>query len=91
MKPSETQAWRLSPFVVGRQYRVRHDFAALRDSFRAGEILTFHHDAYSRYDNYTGYFFSQPDTQPVRVWDIHDDENLDSWQALFEAIEGDVL
>ncbi len=45
MKPVEIRPWRESPFVVGRRYRVRRDFTALRDSFRAGEILTYDSDA----------------------------------------------
>jgi hypothetical protein len=78
--------WRESPFEVGRSYRVRKDFKCLRDSFRAGEVLVFVRAAYSRYDNYTGYFFSQPGAQPARVWDIHDDEELEIWRDLFEEI-----
>ena len=87
--PGELHAWRQSPFVVGRRYQVRRDFTALRDSFGAGEILTFLRDAYSRYDSYTGYFFSQSDTQPLRVWDIHDDEDLAIWQELFAEMQRD--
>lgn len=89
MKPIEIRPWRPSPLIVGRRYRVRCDFTARRDSFRAGEILTFHSDAYSRYDNYTGCFFSQPDTPQLRAWDIHDDEDLDTWRALFEELPSD--
>lgn len=87
--PGELRSWRQSPFIVGRRYQVRRDFTALRDRFHAGEILTFHSDAYSRYDNYTGYFFSQPGAQPLRVWDIHDDEQLDSWHELFAEMPRD--
>jgi hypothetical protein len=36
MKPAEIHSWRQSPFDVGRRYRVRCDFKALRDSFLAG-------------------------------------------------------
>lgn len=87
MKPVEIPTWRKSPFARGRSYRVRHDFKALRDSFKTGEILIFGKDAYSAYHGYTGYFFSQPGTEELRVWDIHDDEQLDIWRDLFEEID----
>jgi len=78
--------WRESPFVVARCYRARKDFKSLRDSFHAGEVLVFVREAYSHYDNQTGFFFSQPGTHQMRVWDIHDDEKLEIWRALFEEI-----
>jgi len=59
----EIRPWRASPFIVGRGYRVRRDFKALRDSFTAGEALTYEGDAYSRYDSQTGYVFSQAGTE----------------------------
>ena len=79
-------SWRQSPFVSGRKYRVRRDFKSLRDNFRTGEILTYAHDSYSRYDNYTGYFFSQAGTDNLRVWDVHDDGFLGFWKTLFEEV-----
>jgi hypothetical protein len=86
MEPAEIRPWRPSPFVVGRRYRVRRDFQSLRDAFRAGEVLTYVRDAYSRYDSYTGYFFSQPGASASRSWDIHDEEDLAVWRELFEAM-----
>ena len=38
--PVEIRPWRECPFTRGRRYRVRQSFAALRDSFTAGDILT---------------------------------------------------
>jgi len=70
----------------GHRYRVRRDFKALRDSFVAGEEMTFDSDAYSRYDSYTGYFFSQPGAAQLRSWDIHDGDDLEVWRDLFEEI-----
>jgi hypothetical protein len=58
------------PFTVGQHYRVRHTFAALRDSFVADEVLLFDSYAWSRYDGITGYFFRQPERESLRVWDI---------------------
>jgi hypothetical protein len=89
MKAVEIRPWRKSPFEVGHQYRVRSDFKALRDNFRAGEMLTFERDAYSHYHGYTGYFFSQTGTEQIRVWDIHDGENLSCWRELFEEVPSD--
>lgn len=43
-------------------------------------------DAYSHYHSYTGYFFSQPGAEHLRSWDIHDDDELESWRDLFEEI-----
>lgn len=83
----EIRPWRASPFVVGRGYRVRRDFKALRDSFTAGEVLTYESGAYSRYDCQTGYVFSQSGTEQKRVWDLHDDDDLEHWREFFEEIE----
>lgn len=86
MQPLEIHPWRSSPFVVGCCYRVQRDFTALRDHFLAGEILTFHSAAYSRYDSYTGYFFTQSGAPQLRVWDIHDDDDIAIWQTLFAEV-----
>ena len=86
IKYVEIRPWRPSPFVVGHRYRVRRGFKALRDSFAAGEEMTFDSDAYSRYDSYTGYFFSQPGAAQLRSWDIHDGDDLEVWRDLFEEI-----
>ena len=77
------------PFAVGRCHRVRRDFRALRDSFKAGDLLTFESEAYSRYDGMTGYFFSQPGVQHLRVWDLGDDESSAMWRELFEEMSND--
>lgn len=74
--------------MVGHRYRVRRDFKAFRDSFLAGEEMTFHNEAYSGYDSYTGYFFSQPGAARLRSWDIHNDEDLTTWRDLFEEVPG---
>jgi len=84
--PQEIRPWRVSPFSVGRSYRVRRDFKSLRDAFTAGEVLTYESDAYSHYHGYTGYVFSQAGAEPKRVWDIHDDDDLESWRELLEEI-----
>lgn len=83
------RSWRECPFAVGRRYLVRRDFEALRDRFVLGEALTFDRDSYSRYDAYTGYVFSQPGDPGHRVWDLHDDDDLESWRELFEEIPDD--
>ena len=85
MPTPKSHAWR-QPFSIGQRYRVRHDFGALRDSFRAGEELTFVSDAYSHYHGYCAYFFSEPGSSKLRVWDLHDDEQLSLWSGHFEEI-----
>jgi hypothetical protein len=82
----EIGSWRQSTFVAGHRYRVRRDFNALRDSFVADEELTYDRDAYSRYDGYTGYFFTQSETGQLRSWDISDEDDLAVWRELFEEI-----
>jgi len=84
--PKEIRPWRHCPFKIGTRYRVRRDFAALRDSFTADEVLTFHSDAWSRYDGITGYFFQQTGTEVLRAWDINDDDELEIWRELFEQL-----
>lgn len=74
------------PFIVGKRYRVRHTFAALRDSFVADEVLLFDSFAWSRYDGITGYFFRQSERESLRVWDIADDEDILVWKDLFEEL-----
>jgi hypothetical protein len=87
MKPVEIRPWRPSPFVAGRTYRVRIDFKSLFDTFQSGEVVKYEGDAYSRYDCITGYFFSQPNVPNGRRWDIHDDEDLETWRKLFEEVQ----
>ena len=82
----EIRPWRASPFVVGRGYRVRRDFKALRDSFTAENVLTYESDAYSRHDSQTGYVFSKAGTEQKRIWDLHDKDDLEHWRELFEEI-----
>jgi len=50
------------------------------------EVLTFHSDAWSRYDGIIGYFFQQTGTEALRAWDIRDDDELDIWRELFEEL-----
>ena len=75
-------SWRNCPFTPGRKYLVLKDFVAHRDRFVAGECLNFSHDAYSIYDSCTGYFF-QLELGQMKVWDLYDDEMLESWRELF--------
>ena len=78
--------WRIEPFEKGRSYRVRKSFAALRDSFREGEILRYQKSAYSRYDGMSGFLFGDSEGK-IRCWDIHDDERLEVWSEFFERYE----
>jgi hypothetical protein len=78
---------RQSPFIVGRQYRVRQDFKAVRDRFLAGQVLKFEGDAYGSSSRCSGYFFSLSGAEQLRVWDVRDDQDLDIWRELFEEIQ----
>lgn len=86
MDPSVSAAVAIGPFFVGREYRVRHSFQALRDRFVEGEILIFDSSGWSRYDGITGYFFRSPDQPGLRLWDIYDDEDVGVWKEHFEEM-----
>jgi hypothetical protein len=73
-------------FGPGKRYRVLSEFKALRDTFRAGEILVFHSEAYSRYDGITGYFFTQDGIAGLRRWDVSDEDDTAVVSALFEEL-----
>jgi hypothetical protein len=74
------------PFRVGTTYRAKKDFTALRDSFKAGQFLTFIRCGYSWYHGIRGFFFSQPGSDEIRVWDIYDGDDIAIWQELFEEV-----
>ena len=72
--------------MVGRRYRVVHDFTAMRDTFAAGEILIYRSQGWSRYDEMTGYFFQGPNDTKIRAWDVPDRDDLATWRDLFEEV-----
>jgi hypothetical protein len=82
---SMTSGWRTCPFIAGKQYRSLTTFSAFRDTFSAGELLTFVRTAYSPYDGMTGYFFSDSQGR-LRAWDIHDDGDLAVHCTFFEKV-----
>lgn len=88
-QPASPQPWRESPFEHGQRYRVLMDFDSLRDHFRAGEVLVYDHDTYSRYDNCTAYIFTRPGSTLVRCWDLYDDDDLSMWEMLFQPLPGE--
>ena len=55
------------------------------DKFAKCETLTYERAGYSRYDNTTVFLFRDSRLQPRR-WDLHDDEDLATWQQLFEEV-----
>ena len=87
MSTEPIQYWSNCPFVVGKTYRVRKTFQAMRDSFVEGEIIVFDREAYSRYDSITGYFFTQEGRQCLRLWDIGDDVDVKVWKEFFELVD----
>ncbi len=74
------------PFVIGKRYRVRKSFEALRDTFTEGDVLIYDSTAYSRYDGITGYFFVKEGSTKMQWWDIPDYEDLNVWKELFEPL-----
>jgi hypothetical protein len=77
------------PFQFGAAYRVREDFTAERDAFRAGEALVYWRYGSSSYDGMQGWFFRQPGTLAVRSWDLPLGEDpRPVFQRLFEQIAG---
>lgn len=74
------------PFKPGVAYRVRRDFAALRDRFSAGEILVYVGSEWSRYDGITCYLFRLDGCGDMRWWDVRDEDDLDIRKELFEEI-----
>ena len=76
----------IESFRVGTTYRVRKDFTALRDNFVAGELLTFTRYGHSWYDGIGGFFFSQPGTDRILVWDLYDGDDVTIWRELFEEL-----
>lgn len=85
-QPDASRSWRSCPFKVGGLYRIKRDFAALRDRFIAGEEMRFHSDAWSRYDGMSGYFFAQESGRQLRAWDICDNDDISVWTELFEEV-----
>lgn len=75
--------WRDCPFVVGSRYRTRKEFHSPRDTFLAGEVLTFERTSYSWYDNLTGFFFRDVAGR-VRGEDLEDGTDLDVLNDLFQ-------
>jgi hypothetical protein len=63
-------------------------FTPMRGSFEEGDVLTFDKDTYSRYDGMTGYFF-QDGAGVGRVWDVRDEDAIESWKNLFEEVTQD--
>jgi hypothetical protein len=79
--------WRDCPFVKGKVYAITRDAKAFRDTFNAGERLTFVDAAFSVYHGMTGYFFKDEKGRD-RAFDVSDDETGDEWQTLFARLDG---
>jgi len=78
----------VSPFQKGRQYRVRKSFVSCitADQFEEGQILEFRDCVYSLYDGFTRFIFIKISDEKRLCWEIWDDECLDTWLELFEAV-----
>ena len=72
-------------FQIGKRYRVKLSFSAMRADFREGEILKYTGSAYSRYDGITGYFFVD-EKEGGRTWDVRDEDSVDEWPRFFQVL-----
>jgi hypothetical protein len=78
-------------FEFGGEYRVRTTFQAMRDSFVQDECVVYCSSAWSRYDGITGYFFYDPRTGHLRLWDVFDEDAprvREIATAYFECVGG---
>jgi hypothetical protein len=83
--PVHAPGWRTCPFEIGREYRVTQSIRSLRDSFDAGEVVTFIRAGYSVYFSMTGYFFTDINGT-IRAFDVADDVTDEEWQTSFERV-----
>lgn len=63
---------------------MKKDFASAFSSFKAGEVLEFEGEAYSRYDSSTVFTFMSRETDERKQWFFHDDQALESWVEYLE-------
>jgi hypothetical protein len=78
-------------FEIGGEYRIRTSFQAMRDTFTQDERIVYCSSAWSRYDGITGYFFYNPSTGTLRLWDVFDEDSSNVRElsnACFERIGG---
>src|SRR6185503_5409752 len=77
--------WRGSPFVKGRRYRVLREAPSYAGTLSAGEVVEYFGAYYGIYDGVSVYAFTNDQAQE-RTWMLHDDEPLERWSDVFEAI-----
>jgi hypothetical protein len=74
-------------FIVGTQYRVKHDFRSGPTSvFSAGEILIFVCGTYSPYDDCFVYTFHSERSGESKDWWLPDGEPKEDWRAHFDEL-----
>lgn len=79
-------SWRTSPFIFGKQYKAKKDFASGSSYFTAGEILVFEKAQYSHYDSSSVYVFNNVLKKEAKEWWLRDDQPLESWQEYFQPL-----
>lgn len=76
--------WRKCPFTKGTQYRVKkeviHGFWVLK----AGDMLQYESEDWSRIDGASIYYFRNSASQESVQWWLWDDDPLESWEEVFE-------
>jgi len=67
-----------------------HEFRSSDERFggdgavvRAGQILTFEFESWSRYDGATFYLFRDA-SGGICIWSLGDDDEIDGWRGSFE-------
>ena len=75
-------------FVQGKQYRVKRDYTKGQRKFISGEILTFHTENFSPYDDCFVFFFHDKSGATREWWvSVDDADNLtESWEEVFEPL-----
>lgn len=78
-------SWRSNPFEIKKTYRIKKDFTSIQFMFKAGQLVRFIGEGYSRYDSATIYNFEDVTTGENLQWWLSDDEKQTKWEELFEV------
>ena len=91
----EFRSWRPCPFRTGASYHVLQDFRSTDELFggtapvvRAGQVMAFEFESWSRYDGETFYLFRDHSGQ-IYVWGLPDEDDLDGWRQFFQEETND--
>jgi hypothetical protein len=74
-----------NPFIRGHRYRVLREAPSYTGYLTVGEIVEYFGSYYGIYDGASVYAFID-DQGRERTWMLYDDEPLEIWTRIFEAI-----